>query len=76
MFLNFSQNQKMFTVLFVAIAVDSFCSSFCHQKKPNQPSYISLWNALLRIYLKITNARGQYYDSKERNLASKRRPNA
>ena len=52
-FINFSQNQirdqEMFTVLLVAIAADSFCSSFCHQEKPKQPSYIFLWNALLQI---------------------------
>ena len=53
MFFNFSQipirNQEIFAVLLVAIAVESFCSSFCHQEKPKQSSYISLWNALLRI---------------------------
>ena len=45
-FFNFSQNsirnQEIFTVLVVAITIDSFCSSFCHQEKPKQPSYISL----------------------------------
>ena len=53
LFFNFSQNpirdQEIFTVLIVVVAADSFCSSFCHQEKPKQPSYISLWNALLRI---------------------------
>ena len=52
-FFNCSQNrirnQEIFTVLLVAIAFDSFYSSFCHQEKPKQPSYISLWNALLLI---------------------------
>ena len=36
------RNQEIFTVLLVAIAVDSFCSSFCHKEKPEQPSNISL----------------------------------
>ena len=53
-FFNFSsqnsiRNQEIFTVLLVAIAVDCFYPSFCHQEKPKQPSYISLWNALLQI---------------------------
>ena len=52
-FFNFSQNpirnQEIFTVLLEAIAVDSFCSSFCYQEKPKQTSYISLLNTPLRI---------------------------
>ena len=40
-FFNFSQNpirnQGIFTVPLVAIAVDSFCSSFCLQEKSKQP---------------------------------------
>ena len=52
-FFNFSQilirNREIFTVLLVAIAVDSFCSGFCYQEKPKQPSYISLKNTLLGI---------------------------
>ena len=52
-FFNFSRNpirnQEIFTFLLAAIAVDCFCSSFCHQEKPKQPSYIYLWNALLRV---------------------------
>ena len=67
LFFNFSQNpirsHKIFTVLLVAIAIDSFFSSFYHQENPKQPSYISLWNALLRMNHKITNARGRCYDN-------------
>ena len=52
-FLNFSQNpiknQEIFTVLLAAIAIDGFYSIFFHQVKPKRPSYIFLWNALLRI---------------------------
>ena len=37
-FFNFSQssirNQEIFTVLLVAIVIDSFCSIFWHQEKP------------------------------------------
>ena len=44
---NTTRNQEIFTVVVVAIAVDSFYSSFCHQEMPKQPSYISLWNTLL-----------------------------
>ena len=45
-FFNFSQNlnrnQDIFTVFFVVIAIDSFCSSFWHQEKLNSP-HIFLW---------------------------------
>ena len=40
-FLKIQSEIKKSSVLLVAIAVDSFCSSFCHQEKPKQPSYIS-----------------------------------
>ena len=65
-FFSFSQNpirnQEIFTVLLVAIAIDSFCSSFWHQENPKKPSYISLQNKLLRI-LKLPSAIGQCYDN-------------
>ena len=48
------------------IAVGSFCSSFCHQEMSKQSSYISLWNALLRILRlpMIANASGQCYNQR------------
>ena len=46
---NSIRNQEIFTVLLVAIAVDSFCSFFCNQEKPKRPSY---------IFLCITNVSG------------------
>ena len=65
-FFSFSQNpirnQEIFTVLLVAIAIDSFCSSFWHQENPKKPSYISLQNKLLRI-LRLPSAIGQCYDN-------------
>ena len=54
LFLAFSQNpirnQEILTALLVPITIDSFFSSFCHQEKPKQPSYIFLWNGLLQIW--------------------------
>ena len=55
----------------MAIAVDSFCSSFCHQEEPKQPSYISLWNIKNLANLMITQP--PYL---RRNLALLRRSKA
>ena len=62
-----------------AIAVDSFCSSFCHQEKPKQPSCISLWNALLRILrlpMQVVSVMITQPPFLRRNLASLRRSKA
>ena len=75
-FSNFSQNplrnQEIFTVLLVAIAVDSFYSGFYHQEKPKKPSYIYLWNALLQILIlpmQVVNVMITQSSCLRRNLA-------
>ena len=82
-FVNFSQNQirdqEIFTVLLVAIAADSFCSSFCHQEKPKQPLYISLRNVILRILrlpMQVVSAMTTQPPCLRRNLALLRRSKA